>query len=79
MARGPRGEDCDHAERYLVPVYEAQDLDALNARLLTDRIENRGRTIGGRTMTAGEASTQERAVLLPLAEEGFPLEESLYP
>jgi len=42
-------------------------------------IENRQRTISGRTMTVGEASEEERTVLLPLAEEGFPLEESIYP
>ena len=30
-------------------------------------------------MTIGEASEQERADLLPLAEEGFPLDEMLYP
>jgi hypothetical protein len=54
-------------------------LEALNAQLLADCLENRGRTISGRTMTVGEASAQERAALLPLAEEGFPLEESIYP
>ena len=37
------------------------------------------RTISGKSMPVGEASEHERAFLLPLAEEGFPLEEVLYP
>jgi hypothetical protein len=40
---------------------------------------NQERTIRGRTMTIGEASRQERAFLLPLAQEGFALEEVVYP
>jgi transposase len=76
---GVEGELGRFRRNYLVPVPEAPDLDALNERLLADCIENRGRTIGNRAMTVGEASEQERAALLPLAAEGFPLEESLYP
>ena len=37
------------------------------------------RTISGRSITIGEASEYERAFLLPKAQEGFPLQEVLYP
>lgn len=76
---GVEGELGRFRRNYLVPVPEATDLDALNRRLLADCIENRQRTIGGRATTVGEASEQERAVLLPLAEEGFRLDELIYP
>jgi transposase len=76
---GVEGELGRFRRNYLVPVPEATDLDALNARLLTDCIENRQRTIGNRAMTVGETSEQERAVLLPLAAEGFRLDELIYP
>lgn len=76
---GVEGELGRFRRNYLVPVPEAPDLDVFNARLLADCIANRARTISGRAMTVGEASEQERGVLLPLAEEGFPLEESIYP
>jgi hypothetical protein len=42
-------------------------------------IANRSRTISGKGMTIGQASEQERAFLSPLAEEGFPIQEVLYP
>jgi len=76
---GVEGELGRFRRNYLVPVPEAPDLDVLNAQLLSYCIENRQRTISGRTMTVGEVSGQEQAVLLPLAEEGFPLEEGIYP
>ena len=76
---GVEGELGRFRRNYLVPVPEATDLDALNARLLVDCVVNRQRTIGGRAMTVGEASEQERAVLLPLADESFPLDELIYP
>jgi hypothetical protein len=76
---GVEGELGRFRRNYLVPVPEASDIDALNARLLTDCADNRERTIGGRTMTVGEMSEQERAVLSPLAEEGFRLDELIGP
>lgn len=76
---GVEGELGRFRRNHLVPVPEAPDLDILNARLLADCIENRLRTISGRAMTVGQASERERAALLPLAEEGFPLAECLYP
>jgi len=63
----------------LTPVPEAADLAALNEQLRAACIANRSRTILGKKMTVGEASQQERAFLLPLAEEGFPFEEVIYP
>lgn len=76
---GVEGELGQFRRNQLVPVPEAADLDVLNEVLLARCIENRARTISGRAMTVGQASTAERTVLLPLAEEGFPLEESIYP
>jgi hypothetical protein len=51
----------------------------LNEQLLAACVANRSRTIIGRNMTVGEASELEREHLLPLAEEGFPIHEMLYP
>src|ERR1700737_581875 len=63
----------------LVPVPEAKDLAALNEQLWAVCVANRDRTISGKSLTIGEASQYERAFLSPLAEEGFPLHEVLYP
>ncbi len=76
---GVEGELGRFRRNHLVPVPEAADLDALNARLLAECVGNRQRTIGGRVMTVGQASEFERASLLPLAEEGFRLDELIYP
>jgi hypothetical protein len=51
----------------------------LNEQLLTTCLANRSRTISGKGMTIGQASAHERAFLSPLAEEGFPIHEVLYP
>lgn len=42
-------------------------------------VANRDRTISGKSMAVGEASQYERAFLLPRSDEGFPIEEVLYP
>lgn len=76
---GVEGELGWFRRNWLVPVPEAADLAALNARLLEDCLGARARTISGRAMSVGEAAAQERSYLLPLAEEGFPIEEILYP
>lgn len=76
---GVEGELGWYRRNCLVPVPEAKDLAALNEQLLAACVANRNRTMSGRTMTVGEASQYERALLSPLAEEGFPLEEILYP
>src|ERR1022692_3333203 len=76
---GVEGELGWYRRNCLVPVPEAKDLAALNAQLLAACVAHRDRTISGKSMTVGEASQYERAFLAPRAEEGFPLEEVLYP
>lgn len=76
---GVEGELGRYRRNWLVPVPEASDLAELNQRLLATCVASRNRTISGRIVTVGEASQRERPHLLPLAEEGFPIEEILYP
>ena len=76
---GVEGELGWYRRNCLVPVPEAKDLATLNEQLLAACVANRNRTMSGRSMTVGEASQYERALLSPLVEEGFPLEEILYP
>jgi transposase len=76
---GVEGELGWYRRNCLVPVPEAKDLAALNAQLLAACVANRERTISGKSMTVGAASQYERGFLSPPAEEGFPLEEVLYP
>ena len=76
---GVEGEVGRFRRNYLTPVPEVADIDALNERLLAHCIEERNRRINGRTETVGEASLAERGALQPLAAEGFPVEESMYP
>ena len=76
---GVEGEVGRYRRNCLVPVPEASDLAELNERLLARCMASRSRTIDGRSMTVGEASEMERAHLLPLAEERFPIDEILYP
>jgi transposase len=76
---GVEGELGWYRRNCLMPAPEAKDLAALNERLLTMCVANRDRTITGKSMMIGEASQHERAFLSPLAEEGFPIEEVLYP
>ena len=76
---GVEGELGYYRRNYLVPLPEAVDLTDLNEQLLTGCIENRGRTIIGKSMTIEQAREQEKEFLMPLAEEGFPIEEILYP
>jgi transposase len=76
---GVEGELGWFRRNCLVPVPEARDLAALNEQLLAACVAGRSRSISGKAMSVGEASQQERGLLLPKAEEGFPLEEVLYP
>jgi transposase len=76
---GVEGELGWYRRNCLTPVPEAENLAALNGRLLSDCVANRNRTIHGKTMTVGDASQHERSFLLPLAKERFPLEEVVYP
>ena len=63
----------------LTPVPEAESLAVLNDRLRNACLRNRDRTIRGKQTTVGVASEQERKWLLPVAKEGFPVEEVIYP
>jgi len=76
---GVEGEVGRYRRNWLVPVPEASDLAELNQRLLAGCLASRNRTISGRTVTVAEASEMERAHLLPLAEERFPIDEILFP
>lgn len=76
---GVEGELGWYRRNWLVPVPEAKDLAAFNEQLLASCVASRERTIQGKATTVGEASQQERGFLLPLAAEGFPLEEVLFP
>lgn len=58
---------------------ETGGLDALKQQILDACVENRSRTIIGRSMTIGRASELERKHLSPLAEEWFPVHDLLYP
>ena len=76
---GVEGELGWFRRNCLVPVPEAADLAALNEAMLTMCHQCQTRTIIGHTGTVAENREYERGLLLPLAEEGFPLEEVLYP
>ncbi len=76
---GVEGELGWFRRNKLVPVPEARDLAMLNEQLLAICVAGRQRTIRGRTITIGEAVRLEQPHLLPLATEGFPIEEVLYP
>jgi transposase len=76
---GVEGELGWFRRNFLVPVPEASNLQALNEKLLLVCAGNKTRTISGKSMTVGQAGEQERGTLLPLAEEGFPLNDVLYP
>lgn len=76
---GVEGELGWWRRNFLVPVPEAGDLAGLNELLLARCLDSQSHIISGRTMTIGAAMVQERPHLLPLAEEGFELEETLFP
>lgn len=76
---GVEGELGRYRRNWLVPVPEAPDLAALNRQLLAACVASRNRTISGRSMNVGEASQMERTHLLPLMEDGFPIDEILFP
>jgi len=76
---GVEGELGWFRRNCLTPVPEAENLAALNESLLKACVASRSRTIHGKPMSVGEASQRERSSLLPLAQEGFPYEEVIYP
>ncbi|MEZ5398372.1 MAG: IS21 family transposase [Bryobacteraceae bacterium] len=76
---GVEGELGWFRRNCLVPVPEAADLGALNAWMLGMCEKSQSRTIAGHTGTVADNRERERASLQPLAEEGYPIEEALYP
>ena len=68
-----------YRRNYLVPVPEAGDLAGLNTLLLDKCRASQQHTLSGRGMTIGAAMELERPHLLPIAKEGFALEEILFP
>ncbi len=76
---GVEGELGWFRRNFLVPVPEAADLQVFNEQLMAMCVANRSRAIGGKSTTVGQGSEQERATLLPLAEESFPLCDVYYP
>src|SRR5712692_4690886 len=76
---GVEGELGWYRRKWLVPVPEADDLESLNQQLLAACVASRSRTISGRNMTVAEACRVEQPHLLPRAEEGFGVHETLYP
>jgi transposase len=76
---GVEGELGWYRRNWLVPVPEAEDLEALNQKLLAACVASRSRTIIGRAMPVDEARLLEQPHLLPLAEEKFGIHETLYP
>jgi transposase len=76
---GVEGELGWYRRNCLTPVPEAENLAVLNEHLLSTCVANRQRTIHGKAMTVREAGEHERSALLPLAKEGFPYEEVIYP
>jgi hypothetical protein len=68
-----------YRRNFLVPIPEAGDLGRLNLLLLERCRASQQHTLSGRGMTIGAAMEQERPHLLPMAAEGFALEEILFP
>ena len=76
---GIEGEAGYFRRNHWVPLPQARDLDNLNAQLLAACREDERRQIAGRHQTVGAALIDERAQLLPLAEQDFELAELSFP
>ena len=76
---GIEGEGGYFRRNHWVPVPSADDLDALNAFLLTGCRDDEARVLDGRTASVGAAMAVERSHLLPRAAEGFDLAEVVFP
>lgn len=76
------GVECEGGyfrRNHLVPVPEAESLEALNRQLLQSCKEDEGRVINGRSLSVGAAMHLEQTHLLPLAPEGFDLASIHFP
>jgi transposase len=76
---GVEGELGWFRRNHLVPVPEAEDLQAFNEQLVAMCVASGGRRLSGKQQTVGEASAEERSFLQPLAGESFGVAEILYP
>lgn len=76
---GVEGEGGYFRRNHWVPVPVANDLDDLNAQLLTACQQDEHRVIAGREQSIGAAILVERDHLLPLAAERFDLAEVAFP
>jgi transposase len=76
---GIEGEAGYFRRNHWVPLPQARDLDDLNAQLLAACREDERRQIADRHQTVGAALINERAQLLPLAEQDFELAELSFP
>lgn len=76
---GVEGEVGRFRRNHLVPVPSFANDAELNAWLLACCRQDEQRRAGERELTVGEAMEIERAHLLPLAAEGFPLLEHSWP
>src|SRR6202158_339884 len=76
---GVEGEVGYFRRNHWVPLPQARDLEDLNAQLLAACREDERRQIAGRHQTVGAAMIEERAQLLPLAEQDFELAELSFP
>ena len=76
---GVEGEVGRFRRNCLVPVPGAGDMERLNQLLLERCRLSERRTIDGRATTVREAMTIEHPCLLPLADQGFEIEEILFP
>ena len=76
---GIEGEAGYFRRNHWVPLPKARDLADLNAQLLAACHQDEKRQIAGHHGAVGAAMIEERAQLLPLAEDGFELAESSFP
>lgn len=76
---GVEGEQGYFRRNHWVPVPQAEDLDALNAQLLTACQQDEARRVGDRAVTIGTAMALEREHLLPIPAEGCDLAEVCFP
>ena len=76
---GIEGEAGYFRRNHWVPIPKARDLAELNAQLLAACRRDEGRLIAGHNERVGELIIEERAHLLPLAEQGFELADLSFP
>jgi transposase len=76
---GIEGEAGYFRRNHWVPIPKARDLAEFNAQLLAACRADERRLIAGRSESVGSLMIDERAHLLPLAEQGFELADILFP